>query len=97
MRLLAALLPLPCRYVDLCTSTGFAALHYAAFWGHTSTLRALLVAGANSMLPTANGLGSTSTELLVDTGNTALHLAAENGQVMAVAILLLAHVSRVVG
>ncbi|WIA17784.1 hypothetical protein OEZ85_009297 [Tetradesmus obliquus] len=78
------------KFVDLRTTTGFSALHYTAFWGHTAVVRALLTGGASVMLQTANG-GRGSTELLVDGGSNALHLCAENGHVMVAATLLMAH------
>jgi ankyrin repeat protein len=81
--------------VDLRTTTGFAALHYTAFWGHTAVVRALLTGGASVMLQTANR-GRGCTELLVDAGSNALHLCAENGHVMVAATLLMAHVSAAV-
>jgi ankyrin repeat protein len=81
--------------VDLRTNTGFSALHYTAFWGHTAVVRALLTGGASVMLQTANGGGRGCTELLVDAGSNALHLCAENGHVMVAATLLMAHVSMV--
>ncbi|KAF8055395.1 XBAT31 [Scenedesmus sp. PABB004] len=81
------------KFVDLRSSSGFSPLHYAAFWGHSAVVRALLTAGASVLQPTANGAGTSSsaTELLVDRGCNALHLAAGNGHVLVAATLLMAH------
>jgi ankyrin repeat protein len=80
-------------FVDLRTRTGLSALHYAAFWGSTGCVRALLTAGASvsQQLVTSP---RRQCELPVHSGSTALHLAAESGHAAMAALLLHAHVER---
>jgi ankyrin repeat protein len=80
------------RFVDLRTTSGFSALHHAAFLGHAEVAAELLAAGASV------GVASTNvdlwSELPLDAGSNALHAAAAaaagKGARMA-AMLLRAH------
>jgi len=82
--------------VDLRTTSGFSALHYASYWGNGQVVWALLTAGADVTWPTANTSTMGPSELVACAGSTPLHLAAANGHRYVTAMMLQAHVRMVV-
>lgn len=80
------------RFIDLRTSTGFSALHHAAFWGYAGVARVLMAAGADALLMTATSSTTEGFELVASGGSCALHLAAANGHRHVAAAILQAYV-----
>jgi len=58
------------RFVDLRTTSGFSALHYASYWGNGQVVGALLTAGADVTWPTANTSTAAPCELVACAGST---------------------------
>ncbi len=83
-----------CRFVDVCTTAGFSALHYAAFHGLAQVATVLLEAGANALLPTSSPNGAWDEGQPLWSGCNALHLAACQGHNHMINVVLEGHVSR---